>query len=214
MRSALLAPGAVLLASLTAGIAHAQRTAPKIWDIKLGISVAELPLADFVDPACGTNGGPPARVLKSFAEFAQCAVEPATGLREIWFRYDDEMEYVGRARRSDIMIRQYSTEFAGRPADHHVASGRRRRSHPGLSRRQRSARGQRDADRRLRPCRPVQGYRRLRLELYRPATRGRRAPDRRLVLEGGLRAQDRRKDRQDRSAALLQARSVRGRPER
>jgi hypothetical protein len=116
MRSAFLAPGAVLLASLTAGIAHAQRTAPKIWDIKLGISVAELPLADFVDPACGTNGGPPARVLKSFAEFAQCAVEPATELREIWFRYDDEMEYVGRARRSDIMIRQYSlNSLAGQP---------------------------------------------------------------------------------------------------
>jgi hypothetical protein len=101
---------------MTASTAHAQRTAPKIWDIKLGTPVAALPTNDFVDPACGTNGGPPARVLRSFAEFAQCTVEAATGLREVWFRYDDELEYVARARRSDIMIRQYSqNSLAGQP---------------------------------------------------------------------------------------------------
>jgi hypothetical protein len=75
-----------------------------------------LPLSDFVDTACGTNGGPPARVLKSFYEFAQCPVERTTGLHEVWFRYDDEMEYVARARRSDIMIRQYqANSLAGQP---------------------------------------------------------------------------------------------------
>ena len=42
--------------------------------------------------------------------------EKSTGLREIWFRYDDEMEYVGRARRSDILIRQYqANSLAGQP---------------------------------------------------------------------------------------------------
>ena len=60
--------------------------------------------------------GPPARVLKSFGEFAQCPVERATGLHEVWFRYDDEMEYVARARRSDIMVRQYQANaLAGQP---------------------------------------------------------------------------------------------------
>ncbi len=114
MRSHLLSIGAAL--ALTLATAHAQRTAPKLWDIKLGTPVSALPLNDFVDPACGTNGGPPARVLKSFAEFSQCAVEPTTGLREVWFRYDDEMEYIARARRSDIMIRQYSqNSLAGQP---------------------------------------------------------------------------------------------------
>ncbi len=114
MRSHLLSIGAAL--ALTLATAHAQRTAPKLWDIELGTAVRALPLTEFVDPACGTNGGPPARVLKSFAEFSQCAVEPTTGLREVWFRYDDEMEYIARARRSDIMIRQYSqNSLAGQP---------------------------------------------------------------------------------------------------
>ena len=38
------------------------------------------------------------------------------GLHEVWFRYDDEMEYVARARRSDIMVRQYQANaLAGQP---------------------------------------------------------------------------------------------------
>jgi hypothetical protein len=95
---------------------HAQTPAPKIWDLKLGTPVNELPVNDFVDPACGTNGGPPARVLKSFTEFGLCPRERTTGLHEVWFRYDDEMEYVARARRSDIMIRQYqANSLAGQP---------------------------------------------------------------------------------------------------
>lgn len=96
--------------------ANAQDLAPKIWDITLGIPVGELPLNEFVDPACGTNGGPPARVLKGFDEFALCPTEPATGLHEVWFRYDDEMEYVARARRSGVLIRQYqANSLAGQP---------------------------------------------------------------------------------------------------
>jgi hypothetical protein len=117
MRSILPAIGAALAAALVAGpvMAQAPTQAPKIWDIKLGSPINDLP-ADFVDTACGTNGGPPARVLKTFHEFAQCPVERTTGLHEVWFRYDDEMEYVGRARRSDIMIRQYqANSLAGQP---------------------------------------------------------------------------------------------------
>lgn len=89
---------------------------PRIWDIELGIAVSALPLKDFVDPACGTNGGPPARVLKGFDEFALCPAEAATGLHEVWFRYDDEMEYIARARRSSVLIRQYqANSLAGQP---------------------------------------------------------------------------------------------------
>jgi hypothetical protein len=101
--------------ALAVGTGAAQ-PAPKIWDVKLGTPVAALPLDEFVDPACGTNGGPPSRVLKSFAEFALCPVEKTTGLHEVWFRYDDEMEYIARARRSEIMIRQYqANSLAGQP---------------------------------------------------------------------------------------------------
>ena len=50
--------------------ATAQSPAPKIWDIKLGTPISALPLDQFVDPACGTNGGPPARVLASMMNCA------------------------------------------------------------------------------------------------------------------------------------------------
>src|SRR5262249_22280864 len=53
---------ATLASLLAIGGAAAQGKPPtKIWDITLGTPVAALPLDDFVDPACGTNGGPPAR---------------------------------------------------------------------------------------------------------------------------------------------------------
>jgi hypothetical protein len=116
MRIPVLAIGTAFAMALAAGSAPARAQAPKIWDIKLGIPISALPLNDFVDTACGTNGGPPALVLKSFYDFAQCKVEPRTGLHEVWFRYDDEMEYVARARRSDIMVRQYQANaLAGQP---------------------------------------------------------------------------------------------------
>jgi hypothetical protein len=108
--------GVAVVVALAAASADAQSPSPKIWDIKLGTPVGALPLDQFVDPACGTNGGPPARVLKGFDQFAQCTIERNTGLHEVWFRYDDEMEYVGRARRSDIMVRQFqANSLAGQP---------------------------------------------------------------------------------------------------
>jgi hypothetical protein len=107
---------ALLAFLLSIPATQAQTPAPKIWDLKLGRPVSDLPLNDFVDPACGTNGGPPARALKNFAEYALCPRDRATGLHEVWFRYDDEMEYIARARRSDIMIRQYqANSLAGQP---------------------------------------------------------------------------------------------------
>ena len=104
---------AALAAGLGLGGACAQELATKIWDVKLGTPVIALPLDQFVDPACGTNGGPPSRVLASFADFALCGLDKATGLHEVWFRYDDELEYVARARRSEIMIRLYQANVLG-----------------------------------------------------------------------------------------------------
>ena len=109
-------PVAMVAVCLCMCVAEAQEPAPKIWDVKLGTPVGALPLDDFVDPACGTNGGPPSRVLASFAEFGRCPVERATGLHEVWFRYDDEREYIARARRSDLLIREYQANaLAGQP---------------------------------------------------------------------------------------------------
>ena len=66
MRRSLLLISPIVAMWFAGGIAQAQHLPPKIWDIKLGIPIRELPLKDFVYPACGTNGGPPARVLKGF----------------------------------------------------------------------------------------------------------------------------------------------------
>ena len=113
MRRAVSLLAAALATWLGSSTPRAQELATKIWDIKLGTPVAALPLDQFVDPACGTNGGPPSRVLARFADFAVCPPDKATGLHEVWFRYDDELEYVARARRSEIMIRLYQANSLG-----------------------------------------------------------------------------------------------------
>jgi hypothetical protein len=113
VRKAQVLLATAVAAGLGLGCARAQELATKIWDIRLGTPIAGLPLDEFVDPACGTNGGPPSRVLASFKDFALCPLDKATGLHEVWFRYDDEMEYVARARRSEIMIRLYQANVLG-----------------------------------------------------------------------------------------------------
>jgi hypothetical protein len=69
-----------------------------IWDLKLGQPVAVQPLAsEFGGFACGANGGPPRQPLSGWSDFQRCPPEP-DGLREVYFEYDDEYEYVARAR--------------------------------------------------------------------------------------------------------------------
>ena len=80
----------------------------RIFDVELGSPVSALPSDEWVDPACGTNGGPPSLKLDSFENFARCPAEEETGLREIWFIYDDEWEYIARAYRDPTEIRSYS----------------------------------------------------------------------------------------------------------
>jgi hypothetical protein len=194
--------GAAVMLLMTATTASAQ--APKIWDIAFGTPVASLPLDQFVDPACGTSGGPPARVLKSFTEFAQCARERTTGLHEVWFRYDDEMEYVARARRSDIMIRQYqANSMAGQPIITSLlidGAGLVQ----GLSDR-RSTRRIAHAACRVRPRRSVQGHCRAWPQLHQlPLAEGETA-DRRLVRQGSLREECGRADLSHRTRRYFKA---------
>jgi hypothetical protein len=84
-----------------AGPATAQQEqAPNIWEIPIGTPASQMP-AGFTRPACGTHGGPPSTPLKSFEEFSKCRPEPGTGLREVWFSYDDDREYYLRATHAD-----------------------------------------------------------------------------------------------------------------
>lgn len=76
-----------------------------VFDIPLDKPAAELPDA-FIDYACGTNGGPPSRPLRSFADYATCPAD-ANGMHEVYFRYDDEWEYVARALEQEKEIQIY-----------------------------------------------------------------------------------------------------------
>jgi hypothetical protein len=77
----------------------------EVWDIPLGASIADLP-DDYVDYACGTNGGPPSTPLGGFKDYRRCRPD-ARGLREVYFRYDDEIEYWAKANNLADQMEQY-----------------------------------------------------------------------------------------------------------
>ena len=94
---------------LGAGPARGEDAPPRadVWSLKLGTPAAALPLDAFVEYACGSNGGPAQQPLAGWSEYDRCPPEP-NGLREVYFRYDDELEYVAKAHRAQTMIAQYS----------------------------------------------------------------------------------------------------------
>jgi hypothetical protein len=105
---------AILLSLGTAAVA-AEARAPTIWDLTLPTAIGDLPDDAFVDPACGTNGGPPGLPIGAFENFSRCRTE-ASGLREVWFRYDDELEYIARAARdADAIARNNAMVVLGQP---------------------------------------------------------------------------------------------------
>jgi hypothetical protein len=69
-----------------------------VWDLRLGQPISAQPASDeYRGFACGSNGGPPRQQLSGWSDFRRCPAE-AGGLREVYFEYDDEYEYVARAR--------------------------------------------------------------------------------------------------------------------
>ncbi len=80
----------------TAGAQELRRAT--VWDLKLGQPISAQPSADeFRGFACGSNGGPPRQQLSGWSDVGRCRAE-ASGLREVYFEYDDEYEYIARAR--------------------------------------------------------------------------------------------------------------------
>ena len=55
----------------------------------------------------GNNGGPPALPLAGWHNLKRCRAEPS-GLREVYFRYDDELEYWARANTLIDQMEQYA----------------------------------------------------------------------------------------------------------
>ena len=107
-RLRLWAPAAIALGVLAASAAAAQGppTPITMFDLVFGRHATELPPA-FADHACGTRGGPPSLLLAGFHEYGKCAAEPDTGLHEVFFRYDDEEEYVAKAHRLEVQSALY-----------------------------------------------------------------------------------------------------------
>ena len=95
------------LAAATAGNTQTLRRAT-IWDLKLGEPVAAQPAPEeFRGFACGSNGGAPRQPLTGWKDFARCRAEP-DGLHEVYFEYDDELEYIARAKDIDREITRWA----------------------------------------------------------------------------------------------------------
>ena len=106
VRAIIAVTAVVVLCTGAAGAENAPERAD-VWSLKLGTLASELPDDAFVDYACGSNGGPAQQPLAGWSEYEKCRLEPS-GLREVYFRYDDELEYRAKAHRAQTMIAQYS----------------------------------------------------------------------------------------------------------
>ena len=80
-----------------------------IFDLRLGTSVDAMPgWEEFMAYACGSNGGPPLLRLSGWEEYEKCPPDALTGLHEVYFEYDDELEYIARARDFPMEIGRWS----------------------------------------------------------------------------------------------------------
>jgi hypothetical protein len=104
----------LLCCSAAAGAQDLRRAT--VWDLKLGQPISAQPSPDdFQGFACGANGGPPRRQLTGWSDYQRCSPE-ANGLREVYFEYDDELEYVARAKNLPReIVRWAGTAEAGFP---------------------------------------------------------------------------------------------------
>jgi hypothetical protein len=106
---------ALALAALVGAAAAQTRPDPgEIRGLRLGLDARKMSLAGFGEFACGSNGGPPRAKIDGFADFAKCRAE-TNGLHEVYLRFDDEDEYIGKAIDDDQFTRKIGTRVAGHP---------------------------------------------------------------------------------------------------
>jgi hypothetical protein len=106
MRRAALLMSAMLCSALPVTAQELHRST--IWDLVLGAPVAaQPPPQQFQAFACGSNGGSPRAPLTGWADFKRCPAEP-DGLHEVYFEYDDEIEYIARAHDNDREISRWA----------------------------------------------------------------------------------------------------------
>jgi hypothetical protein len=97
-----------MLGSTAAAVAAEEYRRSSIWDLVLGAPVsAQPPPQQFQAFACGSNGGSPRAPLTGWADFKRCPAEP-DGLHEVYFEYDDEIEFIARAHDNDREISRWA----------------------------------------------------------------------------------------------------------
>jgi hypothetical protein len=109
---------ATIAVALACSVAAGQESLRRatIWDLKVGQPISAQPSSDeFRGLACGSNGGAPRQPLAGWKDFARCRAEP-DGLHEVYFEYDDELEYIARAKDIDREITRWAGTTEGESA--------------------------------------------------------------------------------------------------
>ena len=113
--AALTAALAIQMAGETAIMAQPRRDPGEIHGLRLGLKADDLSTDGWGDLACGSNGGPPRQMLDDWDGFRKCRPE-ASGLYEVYARFDDEQEYIGRAIDDPLYAQgRIGTRVAGHP---------------------------------------------------------------------------------------------------
>ena len=92
--------------------ANSEESPLTVWDLELGAHAWELPSEAYAEFACGTRGGPPSLPLHEWGDYGLCPAEPESGLHEVYFRHDDELEYWARAKNLETHIARYQGTIA------------------------------------------------------------------------------------------------------
>jgi uncharacterized protein YjbI with pentapeptide repeats len=108
-KKALAVPAALLLLAVSAAAQDVNSPiyAPSVWDLPLGAHASELPTSQFINFACGTDGGPPSLPLTNWLGFSECRPDPTTGLFEVYFEYDNELELWAKANQLTTQAATY-----------------------------------------------------------------------------------------------------------
>jgi len=95
---------------------HAQKPdTGEIHGLKLGLKAPTMTMEGFGELACGSNGGPPRQRIDDWTGFGKCPAEPS-GLHEVYARFDDEAEFIGRAIDDPLYAgSRTGTRVAGHP---------------------------------------------------------------------------------------------------
>lgn len=112
----------VIVAAVVSAPAAAQeaesRYSGDIRDLSIGMTLEALVDGEYFDQSCGSNGGPPRAPIGDFENFMECPQEAPSGLREVYFTFDDEWAQIARTNPDIDMnwVHQFSgTVLAGFP---------------------------------------------------------------------------------------------------